>query len=218
MARTALIAGSTGLVGQSLLEMLLESSGYDRIKAVGRRAPPPHPKLEFIESDLEDLSKLGDKLAADDVFCCLGTTTAKAGGRAGLERVDYHMVVDLARAARAAGARQFLVVSAIGASLRSPAFYSRVKGRMERAVAEAGYETVHILQPSLLLGPRSERRPGEELAQKLAPLLMPLFFGPLLPYKPVAAGEVAEAMLELAQQPAGGVHLHRLPFDRRMTA
>jgi uncharacterized protein YbjT (DUF2867 family) len=218
MARTALIAGSTGLVGQSLLEMLLESPEYDRVKAVGRRAPPPHPKIEFVESDLEDLAKLGKKLAADDVYCCLGTTTAKAGGRAGLERVDYHMVVDLARAARAAGARQFLVVSAIGASLRSPAFYSRVKGRMERAVAEAGYDAVHIFQPSLLLGPRGERRPAEELAQKVAPLLSPLFQGPLQPYKPARAEEVAEAMLKLALQPASGVHVHQLPFDRRMTA
>ena len=218
MSRTALIAGSTGLVGQALLEMLLESPAYDRIAAVGRRALPPHPKLEFLESDFEDLGKLGKKLAADDVYCCLGTTTAKAGGQAGLERVDYHMVVDLARAARAAGARQFLVVSAMGASLRSPAFYSRVKGRMERAVAEAGYDTVHIFQPSLLLGPRGERRSADELAQKLAPLLMPLFMGPLQPYKPVRAGEVAEAMLKLALQPASGVHVHRLPFDRRMTA
>jgi len=214
MARTALIAGSTGLVGQSLLELLLESPAYTRVKALGRRSPAQaHPKLEFLESDFEDLAALGERLAADDVYCCLGTTTAKAGGRAGLERVDYHMVVDLARAARAAGARQFLVVSAVGASLRSPAFYSRVKARMERAVAEAGYQTVHILQPSLLLGPRRERRPAEDLAQRAAPLLNLLLHGPLYKYRAVRGQEVAAALLALAQQPASGVHVHQLPFS-----
>lgn len=213
MARTALIAGSTGLIGQSLLRKLLDSPVYDRVVAVTRRPLPlAHPKLSNPLSDFEHLGALGEQLKADDVFCCLGTTTAKAGGRAGLERVDYHMVVDLARAARRAGAERFLVVSAAGASLRSPAFYSRVKARMERSVAEAGYPAVHILRPSLLLGERGESRPAEALAQKLAPLLAPLLVGPLAPYKPVHAEAVADAMLTLALEPASGVHVHHYPF------
>jgi len=116
------------------------------------------------------------------------------------------------RAARAAGATQFLVVSAVGASLRGPAFYSRVKGRMERSVAEAGYATVHILRPSLLLGARQESRLAEDIAQKLSPLLSPLFSGRLSQYRPVQAEEVAAAMLTLALRPATGVHIHHYPF------
>ena len=60
---------------------------------------------------------------ADDVFCCLGTTQKKAGSRAAFERVDYHLVLEFARAALAQGARQFLVVSSVGASLKSGSFY-----------------------------------------------------------------------------------------------
>lgn len=217
MARTALIAGSTGLIGQSLLPKLLDSADYGRVIAVSRKPLRlSHPKLANLLSDFESLQPLQAQLAADDVFCCLGTTTAKAGGRAGLERVDYHMVLDLARTARAAGGQQFLVVSAVGSSLRSPAFYSRVKARMERSVAEAGYPTVHILRPSLLLGERGESRPGEEIAQKLAPLLGPLCFGRLARYHPVTAERVAQAMLVLALRAAsglpGGVNLHEFPF------
>jgi uncharacterized protein YbjT (DUF2867 family) len=213
MARTALIAGSTGLIGSLLLPRLLDSAGYGRVVAITRRPLGlAHPKLSNPLSDLEQLGALGGQLQADDVFCCLGTTTAKAGGKAGLERVDYHMVVDLARAARQAGATQFLVVSAAGASLRSPAFYSRVKARMERSVAEAGYPTVHILRPSLLLGARGEKRPAEEWAQRLSPLLAPLFIGPLAPYAPVRAEAVAQAMLRLALLPASGVRIHHYPF------
>ena len=213
MARTALIAGSTGLIGSSLLQKLLDSPDYQSVIAVTRRPLAlSHPKLLNPTSDFEHLGALGAKLAADDVYCCLGTTTAKAGGRAGLERVDYHMVVDLARAARAHGASQFLVVSAVGAALRSPAFYSRVKARMERSVAEAGYPTVHILRPSLLLGARQERRTAEDVAQMLAPLLAPLFGGRLAAYRPVRADEVASAMLTLALRPASGVRIHHYPF------
>ena len=218
MARTALVAGSTGLIGQALLRRLLDSPDYSRVIAVTRKPLGPdqglgHPKLDNPQSDFEHLGALGSRLAADDVYCCLGTTTAKAGGHAGLERVDYHMVLDLARSARAAGARQFLVVSAMGASLRSPAFYSRVKARMERGVAETGYATVHILRPSLLLGERGEKRPMEEWAQKAAPLLGPLFMGPLQPYRPVQGDEVAAAMIRLAMRPATGVNIHVYPFD-----
>lgn len=213
MPRTALIAGATGLVGSALLKQLLEDPDYARVVVIGRREPAQrHAKLGFVASTLEDFAKLGGRLAADDVYCCLGTTTAKAGGRVGLERVDYHMVVGLARAALAEGARQFLVVSSAGASARSPAFYSRVKARMEDAVAAAGYATVHIVRPSLLLGARSESRPAEALAQRLAPLLAPFCIGPLRKYQPITGEAVATALRTLAKRGATGVHVHDLPL------
>lgn len=213
MSRTALIAGATGLVGSALLQQLLDRPEYARVTVIGRRAPAlQHAKLGFVASSLESFQALSTEFAADDVFCCLGTTTATAGGKTGLERVDYHMVVGLARAAQAQGARQFLVVSAAGASLKSPAFYSRVKARMEQAVAAAGYATVHILRPSLLLGARSESRPFEALAQRLAPLLAPLCVGPLAKYRPITGGDVAAAMIRLALRDQPGVHIHDLPL------
>jgi uncharacterized protein YbjT (DUF2867 family) len=121
-------------------------------------------------------------------------------------------VVDLARATRTSGARQFLVVSAVGASTRSPAFYSRVKARMEQAVADVDFDAVHVLRPSLLLGARDERRAAEDLAQRLAPLLLPLFVGPLKKYRPVRADDVAMAMETLALRPSKGVQIHHLPL------
>jgi uncharacterized protein YbjT (DUF2867 family) len=213
MSRTALLAGPTGLVGQHLLKRLLANPRYQRVKALSRR-PLGHEeaKLELVQTDYKDLAQLGAKLDADDVFCCLGTTMRKAGSRAAFERVDYHMVVDLARAAKAAGAKQFLVVSAVGASSRSPAFYSRVKARMEQAVADTEFDAVHILRPSLLLGERAEQRIAEDIAQRLVPLILPLFVGPLKKYKPVKADEVAAAMEQLAASQARGMHIHHLPL------
>ena len=211
MPRTALIAGATGLVGAALLRQLTAHDAYAEVRALGRRPPSLESgKIRNVASDFGNLAQLGAELAVDDVFCCLGTTLRAAGSRAAFERVDYHMVVDLARATHKAGAQRFLVVSAVGASARSPAFYSRVKARMEEAVAEVPFTAVHIVRPSLLLGERAEHRPGEALAQKLAPLLSVGMVGPLAKYRPVAADDVAAALVRYALADTRGVQVHHL--------
>lgn len=212
LSRTAVLAGATGLVGDALIRLLTRRE-YARVTVLGRQPPAlQSAKIKFVATDFSNLDALSADLAVDDVFCCLGTTLQKAGSPAAFERVDYHMVVDLARAAKKAGARKFLVVSAAGASLKSPAFYPRVKARMEQAVGESGFEAVHILRPSLLLGPRRESRPAERLFQLLSPLYSPLMRGPLRKYRPVGADVVAAAMVQLAREPATGVHIHHLPL------
>lgn len=213
MTRTALVAGATGLVGTHLLHELLARPEYGDVRVLGRRPPPlESPRLHFLQTDFGDLDTLGPALAADDVYCCLGTTIRKAGSQAAFERVDYHMVVDLARAAHKAGAHRFLVVSAVGASVSSPAFYSRVKGRMEQAVGALPFEAVHVVQPSLLLGERAEARPAERLGQLAAPLLAPLLRGALARYRPIEAAEVARSLVTLALRADRGVHVHHLPL------
>lgn len=210
---TALVAGPTGAVGQALLQQLLADPRYTEVKALSRRPLGlNHPKLRELRYDGEDLLGLGEALAADQVFCCLGTTLKRAGSKAAFERVDYHLVLELARAARAQGAEQFLVVSAVGASLRSPAFYSRVKARMEQALTEVGYPCLHIVRPSLLIAQRADWRPAEWLASKLAPLVNPLLKGELAMYRAVPVEAVAAALIRLAARGAQGVHRHHLPL------
>lgn len=215
MSRTALVAGPTGLIGGLLLQRLLDHPAYAEVRALSRRPlAVTHERLRLIQTDYYALAGLGETLHVDDVFCCLGTTLRAAGSRAAFEDVDYRMVVELARAARAAGARQFLVISAVGASPRALAFYSRVKGRMEQAVSTVGFDSVHIVRPSLLLGARGESRPGEALAQRLAPALNPLLGGPLARYRAVDADAVADSLITLALREQRGAHVHHLPLDR----
>ncbi|MGH8445123.1 MAG: NAD(P)H-binding protein [Solimonas sp.] len=213
MGRSALVAGASGLVGQQVVARLLRDPAYTQVRVLARRPlAVSHPQLTVAITDFSDLASLGATLAVDDVFCCLGTTLRTAGSRAAFEDVDYRIVVELARLSHAAGAQQFLVISAVGASERSLAFYSRVKGRMEAAVANIGFAALHILRPSLLLGERQEFRRGEALAQRFAPLLAKLTAGPLQRYRPVQADEVAEAMLRIALRGERGVHVHHLPL------
>ncbi|MGH8455595.1 MAG: NAD-dependent epimerase/dehydratase family protein [Stenotrophobium sp.] len=214
MSRIALIAGTTGLVGAQLVQRLLAGDAYTQIKLLTRRPLAlDDARITTLITDFSDLNALGEQLRADDVFCCLGTTLKTAGSKAAFERVDYGMVLDLARAAKAQGAKQFLVISAAGASATSPAFYSRVKARMESDAAAVGFESVHILRPSLLLGARGEPRMGERAAQRLMPALSPLLRGSLKKYRAVRAEDVAAAMLELAKRNQRGTHIHHLPLD-----
>lgn len=213
MSRTALLAGATGLVGSRLLPRLLDDPRYAAVRVLTRRPlGVTHPRLHVIHTDYADLPALSDALGADDVYCCLGTTQKAAGSKAAFEAVDLSLVAGLAQGARRAGAKRFLVISAVGAGRQSPSFYSRVKARMEQAVSALDYEAVHILRPSLLLGERAEHRPAEALGQKLAPLLSPLLRGPLAPYRPVTADEVAQALRRLAFSDQRGVHIHTLPL------
>ena len=211
---TALVAGPTGAVGQALVQQLLASPRYARVKALTRRPLGiTHPKLEALIFDGESTQALGTALAADEVYCALGTTLKRAGSKAAFERIDYHLVLAIARASKALGAKQFLVVSAVGASLRSPAFYSRVKARTEQALREVGFETLHIVRPSLLIAKRGKRRPAEWLAMQAAPLLNPLLTGKLEIYRAVKVEDVAAAMIELAAREQSGAHSHHLPLQ-----
>ena len=200
--RTAVIAGATGLVGGELLQMLLQHAAYSQVIALTRREfSVDHPKLRKVVTDLHDIPAALSGFAVDDVFCCLGTTMAKAGSKEKFYEVDFVFPLALAKATRGLGATQYLVVSALGANKESSIYYNKVKGEVEQAVRGVGFETLHIFRPSLLLGTRKESRPGEDAAKILFRII-----GGIIPgkYKGNEARAVAGAMLSDKK----GVHIH----------
>ena len=209
--RTALLAGASGLVGGHLLQRLLADPRYKRVITVSRKVLGiEHPKLRSLITDFDPIEAaiagLGETV--DDAFCALGTTIKTAGSRAAFRRVDFGYVVAFARAARAVGARRFMLVSAIGASARSRIFYLRVKGETEEAVAALGYPALHIFRPGLLLGQRAESRPREALGMALMPFLNPLMLGPAKAYRGIPADTVAAAMIIAAGAERTGRQIH----------
>jgi uncharacterized protein YbjT (DUF2867 family) len=203
------LAGATGLVGAQILQILLADSDYSQVSVLGRRAPPvSDDKLRVHAVDFERLDA-SPLVAPDQAICCLGTTRRAAGSAEQFRKVDHDYVVAFAALARAAGARRFVVLSSLGADAASRIFYNRVKGEMEDSVVRAGPPEVFVLRPSLLLGTRTERRPGERLAQALARPLAPLFRGRFARHRPIDANVVARAAVRLAKQPvaAGGLHV-----------
>lgn len=203
--RSAWLAGATGLVGRELLALLLASDRYRALHLLLRRAVrdlPAHAKLVAHEVDFGALP--ATLAACDDVYIALGTTIKVAGSQDAFRMVDFDYVVNVARAARSAGATRLAVVSALGADANSRVFYNRVKGDMQAAVATLGFESVVIAQPSLLVGDRAAlgqpTRGGEIWAGRLLRPVMGLVPASV---RPIEARRVARAMIDamLAAKP-----------------
>ena len=206
--RTALLLGATGLVGGHCLDLLLNDSAYGKVVVLGRRlVRTEHAKLEQHVVDFEHPSDFASLMLARDVFSCLGTTIKKAGSKENFRRVDFTYQLGTARLAAEQGARELLLVSALGADARSSIFYNRVKGELEEAVSKLAYEAVNIFRPSLLLGERAEFRLGESVAELPMRYVSFLMVGPLRKYRPVHARAVAAAMLEVSKEQRTGTNI-----------
>jgi uncharacterized protein YbjT (DUF2867 family) len=201
--KTAVVAGSTGLVGSRLIELLAAAPEYTLVVALARRLPSAEArgKVQWRSVEFDRLDQVlsdirGSEAVPLDAYCCLGTTIKTAGSQDSFRRVDFDYVLQVGRWARAAGARRVIVVSALGADPASRVFYNRVKGEAEQALGALGLPSLVVLRPSLLDGERIEMRPGERLTLKL---VRPI--SGLLPrsVRPVRDVDVAAAMLAAAR-------------------
>jgi len=216
-SRTALVAGSSGLVGGHLLRQLLDNPAYDRVTALTRRALPlTHKKLVQQVVDFDRLAEVGDFPRVHDIFCCLGTTIRQAGSQDAFRKVDMTYVAELGRMAVRHRTTQFLVVTALGADPRSRVFYNRVKGETEEAIRRLQFEGIQIFRPSLLLGKREQSRPAERIAGLLSPLVGWVMMGPLARYRPIKAATVARAMVRVARDAPRGAHVYESDEIRRL--
>ena len=192
--RTVALAGATGLVGRAILAGLLTDVSVTAVHALGRRKLTiAHPKLT---SHVVDFAALPPLPPLDEVYLALGTTIKTAGSQAAFRAVDFDANLAVARAALAAGARRAGLVSAMGADAKSRVFYNRVKGELEEALAQLPFEGLVIARPSLLTGDREALGQPERPLEKVS-LAVSKLLGPLIPasYKPIAAADVARALL-----------------------
>jgi uncharacterized protein YbjT (DUF2867 family) len=202
----ALVLGSTGLIGEQLIQRLLQDNTYSRVKALSRHPlNVNHPKLQVILVDFENLDHYKVQLNADVIFCCLGTTMKQAGSKEAFKKVDYDYPLKTAQLGKAQGATRYLLISALGASKNSAIYYNQIKGEIEGVIEAIGFESFHILRPSLLLGHRKEPRVGEGAAKMVYKI-----FGFLIPqkYQAIDSSKVANAMLFYGKQHEKGTFVH----------
>ena len=103
-----------------------------------------------------------------------------------------------AKAARAAKARVFIQMSAIGADANSSAAYARSKAEGE-ARARAAFPGAIVLRPSIVFGPEDSFFNRFAAMARVAPFL-PLIGGGETKFAPVFAGDVAEAVVRLVDK------------------
>jgi uncharacterized protein YbjT (DUF2867 family) len=205
MKKSILIAGATGLVGSSLVNLIKEDPSFSEVIILVRKDVPSLRKYKSIRQhiiDFTDAAFYKEHVKADTVVCALGTTIKKAGSQEKFREVDYLYPLQLAEAASANKCDKYILVSAVGADPSSKVFYNRVKGELERDLQKLKFKSLHFLNPSLLLGKRDEKRAGEGIGKALMPL-----FSFILPdkYKPIKAEVVAAKIKRISEDGDTGV-------------
>lgn len=193
--KTAIIIGSTGLVGNEVLKLTLNDGSFNKVKIFIRRpVKTTNPKLEKHIVDFNKINKWKNELTGDVLFSSLGTTIKNAGSKEAQYLVDYTYQFEIAKCASENRVKKFVLVSSAGANPNSKIFYSRMKGELDRDIQKLNFEKIRILRPSLLLGNRSEYRLGEKIGEYFGK-----YFISYLPfikkYKPINASIVAQAMI-----------------------
>ena len=207
--KTALVIGSTGLIGSQLVDILLESEHYQKVVIfVKRESGKSHPKLEQHIINFDAPETYQHLVKGDDLFCTIGTTIKKAGGQSAFRKVDYEYPIAFSKIAKTNKIKQFLIVSSLGANKGSNNFYLKTKGEIQDFLKDCDFKSVAVLQPSLLLGNRTEFRLGEKVGAFFMKMLPFLFIGSLKKYKPIEGKTVAKALLKIAQKNNKGFKIY----------
>ncbi|RTY99695.1 oxidoreductase [Flavobacterium sp. RSP49] len=198
--KTALVIGSTGLIGSQLLNLLLDSNDYLKvITFVKRDTGIKHKKLTQHLIDFDKPETYKHLVIGDDFFCTIGTTIKKAGNKEAFRKVDFEYPRQFATIALYNKANQYLIVSSLGADANSGNFYLKTKGEIQNFLKDCNFKSAVVVQPSLLLGNRAEFRFGERLGAFFMQTFSFVFQGNLKKYKAIEAKTVAKALLKIAQ-------------------
>ena len=213
------LVGATGLIGRAVMAEAVGRSDIHLVAVARREVPlPSGARMEMLLSDTEHWP---DAIAAGRphaVVIALGTTIKAVGGdKAAFRAVDHDLVLESAAAAKAAGARQLIVVSSVGALFSSKNFYLSVKGEVEDKLAKLRFDRLDIIRPGLLRGHREGvARPAERLGMILSPLVEPLMLASLSKYRSAKDRDLARVILVLTSDTRRGRFVHEYDELRRI--
>ena len=197
--KTALIFGSSGLVGGQLLNKLIQNNNYNKIKVFVRSDPQiKDVKLEIIKTDFNNLENHRDDIKGDDCFYCIGTTKQNSPDKNEYRRVELDVPKQVAQIAKSNLVNSFVFVSSGYADPNSSGDYLKFKGLVEEELKKLNFSKLGIIRPSFLIGNRKEKRVGEKIGIFLFKILSPLFLGPLKKMKPIHSEKVAKAMIKIS--------------------
>ena len=195
VSKTALVFGASGLTGKLLTEQLINDPRYNKVVIfVRERLSTISKNVEQVIFNPADFSGIDNKMNGHHVYCCIGTTRAKAGSKKAFFKIDHDLVEKIAQSASKHKAESFVVVSSIGAAASSSNHYLQTKGLMEQSIKTFNFTNISIMRPSMLLGMRGESRFLEDLGKVFTKILTPLMVGKFRKYRPIHVSDVAKVM------------------------
>ena len=197
--KTALVFGSTGLVGGHLLDQLIKNENYNKIKLFVRSEIIINDlKVEIVKTDFNNMEKHKEEMTGDHCYFCIGTTKQNSPDKDEYRRVALDLPTQLAQITKSNSVNSFVFVSSGYADPNSSGDYLKFKGLVEEELKRLSFNKLGIMRPSFLIGDRKEKRLGEKLGIFVFKLLSPLFLGPLKKMKPIQSEKVAKAMIKIS--------------------
>ena len=198
--KTALVFGSSGLVGGHLLDQLTKNNNYNKIKIFVRlELEINDPKVEVIKVNFKNLENHKEDIKGDDCFFCIGTTKQNSPDKNEYRRVELEIPKQIAQIAKSNLVKSFIFVSTLYANPKSSGDYVKFKGLVEEELKRLNFMKLVLMRPSFLMGDRKEKRVGEKIGIFVFKLLSPLLLGPLKKMRPIHSETVAKAMVAVAQ-------------------
>jgi uncharacterized protein YbjT (DUF2867 family) len=200
------LAGASGMVGSQVLELLLAAPEYARVIAVTRR--PLGRESARLANRIVPFAQLEAQLkgqACETAVCCVGTSYKEAGSEAAFREAAQLNVLAFARAAKAAGARRFVMLSCQSAKSGSRRPAARVLGETLDALVKMDFESLDILLPGPLLGLRRGLKLSHLVSMSSAAVLRPLQFGAHECRRAISASQVAAAVVGAVRSGRRGV-------------
>ena len=199
--KTALVFGSSGLVGSHLLNKLINNSNYSKIKIFVRSLSETNvSKIEIIKTDFNNLDKHVEDIKGDECFFCIGTTRKNSPNKFEYRKIELDIPKKIAQIAKSNLVKSFFFVSSGYANPKSSGDYLKFKGLVEEEIKNLNFDKIGIMRPSFLLGKRKVERVGEKFGIIIFKLLTPILIGPLRKMRPIGSEKIAKAMIKLANE------------------
>ncbi len=194
------IIGGSGFLGRHITRALARQGHRIRIAVrrpdlAGHVQPLGTPgQIMPVQANLRYPESIEAACAGADVVINLVGVLFSSGGQS-FSALHAHGARVAARAAKSAGAAQFIQMSAIGADGNSASEYARTKAEGEAAAREE-FPGATIIRPSIVFGPEDNFFNQFAAMARFSPVL-PLIGGGETRFQPVFVGDVAEAITSL---------------------
>jgi len=215
--RRVTVLGASGFVGRYIVKHLAHEGAV--IAAVSRHADYAgflRPmgdvgQIEPIDADILRDDALDAAVAGAEIIVnAVGLLYER--GRQNFDAIHVRLPARIAAAAKKAGAKQILHISAIGADPQSPAAYGRSKAAGEAAL-KAAFPDAIVLRPALVFGPEDEFFNRFACYARYLPVL-PLIGGGTMRFQPVYVRDVASAVAAALNTPAAKGKVYELAGPR----
>ena len=216
----ATVLGGSGFIGRYIVQRLAARGAV--VAVVSRHARDAgflRPlgdvgQIALIDAGFADEARLAASVAgADAVVSSVGVLYER--GRQSFAAVHVDGPARLARLAKAAGAKRFVHISALGADIQSSSAYARSKAAGEAAV-RAAFPGATILRPAVVFGPEDSFFNRFAALALYLPAL-PLIGGGMTRFQPVYVGDVADAVMAALTLPDAAGRIYELGGPRIYT-